>query len=145
MSLWRLVESWFRSRASRESRFAVGQVWTIRESPTPDTRVTIGAIDHEPFGRVISIAITHGQQDRASTVALQDVFHAPVEEAALDRSVIALAGTGEPPEEFHEAYAEWRRMLKDGEAGFFTVTAAEILGLYIVVDRRRFDGSGGQP
>jgi hypothetical protein len=143
MNLWRWVKGWFRPQPLvGETRFAVGQVWTINDPPTPDTRVIIGAIDRESFGRVISIAITHGQQSGVSTVPLQDVFHAPVEETALDRSVVALVGESEPPEAFHEAYDEWRRMLKDGEAGFFTVTAAEILGLYFVVDRRRPDDTG---
>jgi len=81
---------------------------------------------------VVSVSITGVQLPDPTTaeVLLSDIAHAPLDAAALDRSVLILEGVGRPAAGFEDGYANWRRSLAAGESGFFTVTVAEIIGVY---------------
>jgi hypothetical protein len=141
LSLPSLLRRWFALPAPvprpaqplKETRFAVGQAWTYVGAPTPDSRVVIGAIDIEPHGRIFSIGISGVlfRDKQTGNTVQNDIFHAPLDEASLDRSVIALDGvSAAPPEGFADGYAQWQHDREHEGAGFFTITVAEIIALY---------------
>jgi hypothetical protein len=46
---------------------------------------------------------------------------------AMDRSVVAQTGTGEPIDTFAEGYGEWRALFDKNEAGVFIITVADVV------------------
>jgi hypothetical protein len=56
--------------------------------------------------------------------------HSPVSKEVLDLSVLELIGTRQNPlDDYEEAFQEWKEPFDRGEAGYFTITVAEILDL----------------
>jgi hypothetical protein len=89
-------------------------------------------IDREPIGRIISVSVIGVPLPDPMTgeIRLGDIDHAPLEEAALDRSVLNLDGEAHPAAGFDAWYADWRQSLIAGEGGLFTITIADIINVY---------------
>jgi hypothetical protein len=114
---------------------AVGQVWSVRDAPGPDTRVVIGKIEDFGVVRAVHAAVLEIPEYellRSDTTATIDLIHVPFEAAAFRRSLDAQIGDFEaPPDGFAESYAEWRAAAEAGEAGVLPLTVSEAVTLIL--------------
>jgi hypothetical protein len=113
-------------------RYEAGQVWTFRDAPLPQSRVVIGRLDHGARdGWIVSVSITNVYVPDTANGGryLTDISHAPMTVQALDASVIAQDGEGASVHDFEDGYGEWRAAFDKGEAGVFTIGAADIVSV----------------
>ncbi len=91
--------------------FAVGQVWTY---PHPEgfgeSRIVIGAIDKVEDGDdIICIAVTSAPVPRRKgLVSRANIPFLPFSQTAIEETVLLQEGTQEIPEEFEQAYENWK-------------------------------------
>jgi hypothetical protein len=112
-----------------DCRYQPGQVWSYKNAPREDSRAIVGAVENVPgTGVVVSVSISNVYLPHWETgeSTLNAISHAPVTVDAMDASVIAQTGTGEPIAGFAEARAEWRELAAKNEAGAFTIPIAEV-------------------
>jgi hypothetical protein len=113
-----------------DCRYRPGQVWTYKDAPRPDSRAIVGKVENiAGAGWVVSVCLTNVYLPNWQThePELNAISHAPMTAEAMDNSVIAQSGTGEPIEAFAEGYGEWRSFFDKHEAGVFSITVAEVV------------------
>jgi len=105
----------------------VGQVWTIKDAPRPETRVVISLI--EPYDSELSAVhvsmtgVGFGKSATGQTFA-GEISHLPFEREALEASLDRLVGNARiPGPEFHQGYEEWKK----ASGGIFTISVAETI------------------
>jgi hypothetical protein len=107
----------------------VGQVWTIKNAPVPETQVMISLI--EPYGTTdsaVHVGITGAGLGTLPNggVFNGEILHLPFERSALEQSLGELVATDRiPGPEFHAAYQQW----KQAKGGLFNVGVADAIGL----------------
>lgn len=111
--------------------YAPGQVWTYRTRPGDEASLAkIQMIERDPHAEA-------GEDDQVfhvSVIGLNfanpevkgEIAHAPLNRAALDASLLALAGTDKAFPDPAEGVASW----KEGEGGVFSVTLAELAQMF---------------
>jgi hypothetical protein len=93
----------------------------------------VGAIDiRAGYGRIISVSIQNVSLPQLKTgeLSIAYIFHAPMSEDSLDRSVDELFGTKAVSDGFSEGYTNWLSSLDSAEAGIFTISVADIIKVY---------------
>ena len=107
-----------------DKQLAPGQVWTIDDAPTPQTRLTIGRL--EPFGldTAVHVAVTDIGEIRSTSgkMVSGQMGHLPFSYNALASSLDTLIQENAPiPPSIAAGYTEWQNV----KAGIFTQGAAE--------------------
>jgi hypothetical protein len=113
-----------------ERDYRVGEVWTFRSAPLPESRVVIGKIDaHERFDQVFSVSIKTVPlaTGAGGEIRVSDISHVPVMKSVLDTSLLEQVGIGEPSEAFAEGYGQWREAFDSGKAGVFTIEISKVI------------------
>ncbi len=108
--------------------FAPGQVWSYEGAKLETSRVIIGKIDRFDGQKkaIISILITDASIP-AEDPTPQTIWHTPVEEESLRKSLIVLQGKTSVPAEFMDGYGQWRQAFDQGKAGYFTIPVDKIV------------------
>jgi hypothetical protein len=136
-----LVRRFFRASGSREDdgdalvdtsegKYHVGEKWNYRTRPGEEgSLLTVFKVESAPKVGVIVHVSVEGlrvENPRAPGGVSEGSRHMPFTEAAIDKSVTALAATGVPvTSDNEEAYENWRR----AGGGVFTITVAEAVEL----------------
>lgn len=115
------------------AQFSTGQVWTYKNRAGEDgSTVLINKVESHPkLGKIFHVSI-FGVNVKNSKIAggiSTDLPHFPVSEETLNRSVVKLIGKKEPNPEYLNGYNVWKEAFDNGEAGIFTITLAEIVGV----------------
>ena len=115
------------------STFSAGQVWRYDHRPGEEgSTVEIVRVEREPkLGTVVHVSV-HGLRLRnpmAPGGTSDRIGHMPFAEDAFRRSVRDVAGEREPDAAAQEGYDAWRAAFERGDAGIFTVTLAEAVGM----------------
>jgi hypothetical protein len=108
--------------AAEMRQLTVGQIWTIKDSPGPDTRIVIGRIE----GDIIHISIfdVPTPPDYPLRKGPISIGHSPFARAAIDESIDDLLGsTGKTESSFEEGYEHW----KSNNGGYFTVPVSKAI------------------
>jgi len=113
--------------------FFPGQVWSYATRPGEEgSRVVICHVEQVPnVGIVVHIRIegiwvqTPHALDGVTTV----ISHMPFEEGALRQHLHRVEAMLESIPEFQEGYYTWRRAFDQGQAGVFTISPAEAVGV----------------
>jgi hypothetical protein len=111
-------------------KYYPGQVWKYHTRPAEtDSRATILRIDlAPPQGYIVHIAVDaltiRSPQSRDGVA--KTISHLPFSEAAIDKSLTELDGTGPVPE-FREGYQTWRDGFDHHKAGVWTVSVADAI------------------
>lgn len=108
-----------------------GQIWRYDARPGEEaSRLYIVKIDEvEGYGRIYHIFVEGLRIKNPRTPSgFQDQLpHAPVVEATLDRSVTELVGETNSMPDFVDGYAVWKEAFDKGEAGAFNIPVADIV------------------
>lgn len=112
-------------------QFAVGQVWRYHTRPGEEgSLAAIGAIEVSPyFGIIVHVKLVGVRiRDPGAPAGFSTaIVHAPVAEAALQASVIALADETVDLGDMWESYEVWLAAHLRKEAGVFAVELSEIV------------------
>jgi hypothetical protein len=113
--------------------FAPGQLWSYAHRAGEEgSTVQVIRVEREPgLGTIVHVSI-HGLRFRNSMApggTGDRIGHLPFAEDALRGSVRAVVGEREPDRDAQEGYATWRAAFERGEAGVFTVSLAEVVGM----------------
>jgi len=113
--------------------FVAGQVWRYDHRPGEEgSTVHVIRVESEPrSGTVVHVSV-HGLRLRnpmAPGGTSDRIGHMPFAEDALRRSVRDLVGERDADAAAQEGYDAWRGAFERGEAGVFTVTLAEAVGM----------------
>ena len=113
--------------------FAEGQVWSYKARPGEEgSTVLINKIESYPkLGKVIHISIfgVKVRNKRAPSGVTSDLPHFPVSETTLNASLVKLLRKSSPNPEYVEGYQTWKTAFDQGDAGVFTISVAEIVGV----------------
>ena len=115
------------------AQFFTGQVWTYKNRIGEDgSTVLINKVESHPkLGKIFHVSI-FGVKVKNSKLAggiSTDLPHFPVSEETLNKSVVKLIGKKAPNPEYLDGYNVWKEAFDNGEAGIFTITLAEIVGV----------------
>lgn len=115
------------------SQFSVGQIWSYKtRSGEEASTVLINKIEtHPKLGEIFHVSI-FGVKVKNSKVAgglSTELPHFPVSGETLNKSVTKLVGQRQPNPEYIDGYNFWKQAFDNGEAGIFTITLAEIVGV----------------
>jgi hypothetical protein len=129
------------ARAASESQpdLAVGQMWSIKATPSTTAKVIIGRIEPWSDGLVaVSVTIIDVPTDKGPIA----IGHAPFEKAALTHSLDRLLAAHAPlPAEFEEGYVQW----KSARGGIFTIGVADAIAATLgVVKQAPSTASAGE-
>ncbi|VFR56997.1 hypothetical protein BRI6_3659 [plant metagenome] len=110
-----------------------GQVWRYQTRPGEEaSRVLINKVEaHDTLGRIFHISVLAVQvknpriEGGISTV----LPHFPVSEQTLKGSLLEIEGSQAPNPDYLEGYEIWKTAFDKGEAGVFTITVADIVGV----------------
>jgi hypothetical protein len=113
--------------------FTSGQLWSYAHRPGEEgSTVEILRVEREPaFGTIVHVSV-HGLRFRnpmAPGGFGNRIGHLPFAEDALRGSVRAVVGQREPDDEGREGYQSWRAAFEQGDAGVFTVSLADVVGM----------------
>ena len=114
--------------------FAEGQVWSYKNRPGEEgSTVLINKIESYPkLGKVIHISIfgVKVRNKHAPSGFTSDLSHFPVSETTLNASLVKLLRKSSSPNpDYVEGYQTWKAAFDKGEAGVFTISVAEIVGV----------------
>ncbi|MBM4386006.1 MAG: hypothetical protein FJ091_21905 [Deltaproteobacteria bacterium] len=115
-------------RTATSTQFSVGQVWKYktREGETA-SRAHVGKIDSIGDNIIVHVKLT-GLVIKAGGEVGSVVAHTPIAEEALARSVTELTSETPNLEQFSDGYAAWREAFDAEDAGWFTLSLAEVVG-----------------
>ena len=110
------------------SRYQPGQVWSYHtRNGEEDSQLVILHLDSTPgLGAIVHVHI-NGVSIRtphAPSGIATEITHLPFAEEAINRSVTQQIGVQQPPD-FQDAYSTWRSAFDSGQAGVFSITAAQ--------------------
>lgn len=112
-------------------QFTEGQVWEY--SPRPNEKgstLLINKVESDPkLGAIfhISVRAVKVKNNRAPSGVTTELSHFPVSGKTLQVSVTKLLRKELPNPAYLEGYATWRKAFKEGDAGVFTISVAEIV------------------
>lgn len=107
--------------------FAPGQRWTYATRPGEETStVLILAHEDSPGGGIVHIRVD-GLRLRTPQGEQSELAHSPIAEASLRGSVIDLIEEHVPLPGDLSGLRHWEAAFARGEAGFFTLSVAEIV------------------
>jgi hypothetical protein len=105
----------------------VGQVWTIHDAPSDQTRLTITLIEKMPDGRTVVHASVEGIGTGVSAFGFEfigEILHMPFSLESIEKSLDELVRSNAPIKaEFLAGHATW---LAD-EGGIYTITVSEAI------------------
>jgi len=124
--------------------FEVGQVWNYRTRPGEEaSRLYIARVDHLANLTAFHISVDGLRLKNPHLASgVQTVLpHAPVDQEALNASVVSLAAESAPMPDISDGYARWREAYDSGRGGVFNIPVAKIIEYIesIVVDGHRDD------
>lgn len=112
--------------------YQTGQIWKYqsRDGEADSQLVILNCLPEESYGVVYSICL-EGIKLKNPWLAggIQTTLpHAPVSQEVLDASVIEVIGIrSNPLDRYFTEFQEWKEPFDRHEAGFFTISVAEIL------------------
>jgi hypothetical protein len=113
--------------------FKEGQVWSYRTRPEePGSTLLINRVESDAkLGSIFHISVSgvKVKNRRAPSGLTNDLPHFPVSRKTLEDSVVKLVGTSAPNPAYREGYATWKQAFEAGNAGIFTISVAEIVGI----------------
>lgn len=115
-----------------ESKYKVGQQWSYSARPGEESYLIIVKIDSDPkLGRIIHIALRglKMKNPRSPDGLSEDVNHMPFLEAAIEKSGLKLLKEKVDLPDFEEGYRIWRKAFDANEAGAYSITVAEAVGV----------------
>ena len=108
-----------RSWATDAPQFAVGQEWTVKNSPI---HIVIGRVEQVGKITVVSVSLFQIPCPTGFGCTIIGAAHMPFEELALANSVDTLVSTnGQTAPEFEAGYENW----KEAHGGAFTISVPE--------------------
>jgi hypothetical protein len=115
------------------AEFSTGQVWTYKNRLGEDgSTVLINKVESHPeLGNIFHVSI-FGVKVKNPNIAggiSTDLPHFPVAEETLNMSVVKLIAKKEPNPEYLAGYTAWKEAFDNGDAGIFTITLADIVGV----------------
>jgi hypothetical protein len=116
-----------------DSRYAVGQTWTIADASRPETLAVVGALDElQGLGLVVSISVVNIPvvHPRTGEVQLHDIHHAPMLPEALDACLLRQQGKAQIAPLFESLREQWLEAVRSEGAGAFSVSVAELISMY---------------
>jgi hypothetical protein len=103
----------------------VGQMWTVKDAASSDTRLIIGRIEAD--GAIISVSLID-VRGAGSTKHFNTIGHMPFARSAVQSSVDRLVrGDAKPAADFEAGYKQW----KEAKGGIFTISVAEAIKLVL--------------
>jgi hypothetical protein len=113
--------------------YDAGQVWRYQTRPGEEnSRVLINKIEaHDKLGRIfhISVLAVQVKNPRIAGGISTELPHFPVSEQTLKDSLLEQEGSQAPNPDYLEGYDIWKAAFDKGEAGVFTITVADIVGV----------------
>ncbi|MEM9570796.1 MAG: hypothetical protein AAF996_04980 [Pseudomonadota bacterium] len=109
----------------------VGQTWTFKNAPHPDTRIVIGKIEQLWDGRetAVSVSVVNLNTDRGLMVG-GTISHLPFAAKSIRPYLLALDNPPlETDSEFEDGYQTWKYAIENEGAGVFTISPAEAIDL----------------
>ncbi|VFR47223.1 hypothetical protein BER2_3484 [plant metagenome] len=113
--------------------YEAGQVWRYQTRPGEEqSRVLINKVErHDTLGWIFHISVLAVQvknpcSDGGISTALP---HFPVSAQTLKDSLLEVEGSQAPNPDYLEGYEIWKAAFDKGEAGVFTLTVADIVGV----------------
>lgn len=110
--------------------FEVGQVWSYYTRPGDElSLVLINCIEEVPnLGVVYHISVLrHVNTSDAPPRRQFELPHLPVLKKSLEASVIEIVGYQKPLDSYRRGYEIWHAAVKEGRAGAFSISIAEIV------------------
>jgi hypothetical protein len=116
-----------------ESKYKVGQVWSYKTRPDEKASsfIVVKVENHPKLGNIIHIALRELKVKRPSGPDdfITKVNHMPFAEEALDKSAVKLLKEKVELPDYREGYDLWREAFDEGNAGVYTITIAEAVGV----------------
>lgn len=114
-----------------ESKYKVGQVWSYKTRPGEEksTFVVVRVESHPKTGNIVHIALRGLKLKRPGGGLIEAANHLPFSEAAIGKSAVKLVKEKAELPDYAEGYRLWREAFEAGEAGVYTVTIAEAVGV----------------
>lgn len=116
-----------------DPKYKVGQQWSYSARPGEEkSYLIIVKIDNDPkLGRIIHIALRglKMKNPRSPDGLSEDVNHMPFLEAAIEKSGLKLLKEKVDLPDFEEGYQIWRKAFDAGDAGAYSITVAEAIGV----------------
>jgi hypothetical protein len=110
-----------------------GQVWSYRtREGEAGSRVTICRVEEsEALGEIVHVQVTDVAMASPSAPdgIARIVHHLPFSGEALRASLVELEGSARVPASYEEGYGIWREAFDAGEAGVFSISVAEAIGV----------------
>lgn len=112
--------------------YEVGQIWKYRSRDNEENSQIVILNSIQVGSDVVYSICVEGVKLKNSWIegGIQTTLpHAPVSQEVLDLDVVELIGVRQNPlDEYESEFQDWKKPFDQGEAGFFTITIAEILG-----------------
>jgi len=116
-----------------DSKYKVGQQWSYSARPGEEkSYLIIVKIDNDPkLGRIIHIALRglKIKNPRSPNGISEEISHMPFLEDAIEKSGLKLLKEKVDLPDFEEGYGIWRQAHDAGEAGAYSITVAEAVGV----------------
>ncbi|VFR21729.1 hypothetical protein ANK1_3339 [plant metagenome] len=113
--------------------YEAGQVWRYRTRPGEEqSRVLINKAErHDTLGwifhiSVLAVQVKNPRSEGGISTALP---HFPVSAQTLKDSLMEVEGSQAPNPDYLEGYEIWKAAFDKGEAGVFTLSVADIVGV----------------
>lgn len=118
---------------AKAENYAAGQVWSYKTRPSEkSSTVLINRVDsHEKLGRIFHISVfgVEVKNPHVDGGVSTELPHFPVSEETLKKSLIKLINKRTPNSEYVEGYNTWKEAFDAGQAGIFTISVSEIVGV----------------
>jgi hypothetical protein len=116
-----------------DSKYKVGQQWSYSARPGEEkSYLIIVKIDNDPkLGRIIHIALRglKIKNPRSPNGLSEEISHLPFLEEAIEKSGLKFVKEKVDLPDFEEGYGIWRQARDAGEAGAYSITIAEAVGV----------------
>ena len=118
---------------ARAADFTEGQVWSYKARAGEEgSTLLINKIESHPkLGPIFHISISgvRVKNPRAPTGVTTNLPHFPVSKKTLDESVTKLVAKSKVNPDYLEGYGQWKSAFDNGDAGIFTISVQEIVGV----------------
>ncbi len=112
-------------------QFTPGQVWRYKTRPNEEaSRVIIGKVEKAPkVGIIVHVKLVglRLKNPTATDGVSTEMGHAPMSEAAMAKSVIAITNDVPDLEGFSHGYDTWLASYQEGTGGIFTIKLSEVV------------------
>lgn len=114
-----------------ESKYKVGQVWSYKTRPQEEksTFIVVKVESHPKLGNIVHIALRDLKLRKPSGDFIESAGHLPFAEEAIKKSAVKMVKEKADLPDYGEGYRMWREAFDAGEAGVYTISVAEAVGV----------------